>query len=84
MEWVLLVAVGAAFVLGLLFLDAYRKRGGHPRGRHENGGHGRTTPDVAEADEWARTARRMADSVAVSLRAWARGVDESARGVVEA
>ena len=88
MEWVLLVAVGAAFVLGLLFLDAYRKRGGHPRGRHENGGHGRTTPDVAEADaeadEWARTARRMAETEAESIRALARREAESARREAEA
>jgi ribonucrease Y len=85
-EWVLLVAVGAAFVLGLLFLDAYRKRGGHPRGRHEDGGPSRTTPDAAEteAEEWARTARRMAETEAESIRALAHREAESARREAEA
>jgi ribonuclease Y len=82
-EWVLLVAVGAAFVLGLLFLDAYRKRGGHPRGRHENGAHDRTSRE-AEAEEWARTARRMAETEAESIRVLARREAESARREAEA
>jgi ribonuclease Y len=85
-EWVLLVAVGAAFVLGLLFLDAYRKRGGHPRGRHENGTHSRTAHEAAEAEaeEWTRTARRMAETEAESIRALARREAESARREAEA
>jgi ribonucrease Y len=85
-EWVLLIAVGAAFVLGLLFLDAYRKRGAHPRGRHENGVSGRTSREAAEAEaeEWARTARRMAETEAESIRALARREAESARREAEA
>ena len=86
MEWVVLIAVGAAFLLGLLFLDAYRKRGGHARGRHENGTQGRTSREAAEAEaeEWARAARRMAETEAESIRAVARREAESARREAEA
>ena len=86
MEWVVLIAVGAAFLLGLLFLDAYRKRGGHARGRHENGTQGRTSREAAEAEaeEWARAARRLAETEAESIRAVARREAESARREAEA
>jgi len=85
-EWVLLVAVGAAFVLGLLFLDAYRKRGAHPRGRHENGTSARTSREAAEteAEEWTRSAVRMAETEAESIRALARREAESAHREAEA
>jgi ribonucrease Y len=89
-EWVVLVGLGAAFVLGLLFLDAYRKRSS-PAGPRRTAAAGAgaaagsPAPVVApetESDDpqnWARAARRLAETEAESIRALARREADSAR-----
>jgi ribonucrease Y len=58
---VLYAAVAALFLIGLLFVDSYRRRGRQPTG-------GQHTAAASEVDEYADSTRRVAESEAASIR----------------
>jgi ribonuclease Y len=67
-------AVGAAFVLGLLFVVAYGRRGGASAGRHADG----------PPDDSATEVRRAAHAEAIALRQAAQAEAEALRRAAEA
>ncbi len=93
MQWVLLSGVAVVLILGLAFIDAYRKRSRGAAGEaHRYGpGHaaGRPVPRAqideapaqteTDAAEWAQASRRMAEAEAESIRVMARREADSTR-----
>jgi ribonuclease Y len=69
--------IGAAFVLGLLFLAAYSRRGAAPAGRHQS------VPDVGHDDLLAES-RRAAEAEAAATRQAAQAEAEGLRRAAEA
>jgi ribonuclease Y len=74
MNGVWYAAIGAAFVLGLLFVFAYARRGVAPSGRHQ----------VPAADDAQLEARRAAQAEATALRQAAQAEAEGLRRAAEA
>ena len=75
MNGVWYAAIGAAFVLGLLFLLAYSRRAVPPSGRHEV---------AAAADDGQVEARRAAQAEATALRQAAQAEAEALRRAADA
>lgn len=76
MNGVWYAGIGAAFVLGLLFLAVYARRGGDPAGRHSATGAVATEEAVGEA-------RRVAQAEAAALRQAAQAEAEGLRRAAE-
>ncbi|MDQ2750523.1 MAG: ribonuclease Y [Actinomycetota bacterium] len=79
MQGVWFAAVAAVFVLGVLFVAAYSRRGAPPGGRHEVG-QGAT----ADAEAEIESARRLAAAEAASVRQLAQTEAEAVRRAAEA
>jgi ribonucrease Y len=73
-------AVGTLFILGVLFVAAYSRRGGPPNGRHEAALAGGTTDTAAEIE----SARRVAAAEAASIRQVAQTEADAAHRAAEA
>jgi ribonucrease Y len=80
MQGVWYAAVGAIFVLGLLFVAAYSRRGGPPGARHEPGPAAGTADTEAEIE----SARRVAAAEAASIRQVAQTEADAVRRSAEA
>jgi ribonuclease Y len=87
MQGVLYAAVGAAFLLGLFFVDSYRRRGAQGRaghsatGRHA-GDSGQAT--LEDTESYAESARRVAEAEAASIRQLAQTEADAHRRAAEA
>jgi ribonuclease Y len=79
MQGVWYAAVGAVFILGVLFVAAYARRGGAAGGRHE-AGPAATTDTEAEIE----SARRVATAEAASIRQVAQTEADALRRAAEA
>ena len=87
MQGVLYAAVGAAFLLGVFFVDSYRRRGSAGRGHHAaNGTRAAESGSAAlsEADGYAESARRVAEAEAASIRQLAQTEADAHRRAAEA
>ena len=86
MQGVLYAAVGAAFLLGVFFVDSYRRRGSIGRGHHAANG-ARTgesgSAALAETDGYAESARRVAEAEAASIRQLAQTEADAHRRAAE-
>jgi ribonucrease Y len=84
MQGVLYAAVAAVFVLGLFFIDSYRRRGSH---RSSAGARQREINSLAEiekSEDFAQSARRVAEAEAVSIRQLAQTEADAHRRAAEA
>src|SRR6266702_4631495 len=84
MQGVLYAAVAGAFVLGLFFIDSYRRRGSH---RSSAGARQREIDSLAEiekSEDFAQSARRVAEAEAVSIRQLAQTEADAHRRAAEA
>ncbi len=89
MQGVLYAAVGAAFLLGLYFVDSYRRRGALGRGSHSvhkaSGGYDSANASArADTESYAESARRVADAEAVSIRQLAQTEADAHRRAADA
>ncbi len=69
MQGVLYAAVVAAFLLGIYFIDSYRRRGARAPGPATSAG---GEDDQLDADNYAQSTRRVAEAEAASIRAVAQ------------
>jgi ribonuclease Y len=80
MQGVLYAAVIAAFLLGVYFIDSYRRRGARaPSPTASTGGE-----DEQDADSYAQSTRRVAEAEAASIRALAQTEADAQRRAVDA
>jgi ribonuclease Y len=80
MQGVLYAAVIAAFLLGVYFIDSYRRRGARaPSPTASTGGE-----NEQDADSYAQSTRRVADAEAASIRALAQTEADAQRRAVDA
>jgi ribonuclease Y len=83
MHGVLYAAVGAVFVLGLLFVYAYSRRGGSSRSRDADSSLS-PSPSSAELEAFAESARRIAQTEASSIRQLAEAEVDAERRSAQA
>jgi ribonuclease Y len=83
MQGVLYAAIGAVFIVGLFFVDSYRRRGSN---RPEHAGTDAAELDAAleESAAYAESARRVADAEAASIRQLAQNEADSQRRAAQA
>ncbi|HEY3631345.1 MAG TPA: ribonuclease Y [Jatrophihabitantaceae bacterium] len=81
MQGVLYAAIGAVFILGVFFVDSYRRRGSAQAARAAHAAHDAAERESAleEATAHADSARRVAEAEAASVRQLAQNEAESAR-----
>ena len=80
MQGVLYAVVIAAFLLGVYFIDSYRRRGARaPSPTASTGGE-----NEQDADSYAQSTRRVADAEAASIRALAQTEADAQRRAVDA
>ncbi len=68
MQGVLYAAVAAAFVLGLFFVDSYRRRGSHRATADDRQREIDSLAEIEKSEDYAQSARRVAEAEAVSIR----------------
>jgi ribonuclease Y len=78
MQGVLYAAVGAVFVVGLFFVDSYRRRGSVRAAEADRG------PADEESTAYVESARRVAEAEAVSIRQLAQNEADSQRRAAQA
>jgi ribonucrease Y len=81
MQGVLYAAVGAVFILGLFFVDSYRRRG---TGRSNAAREADRQAAVEESAAYAESSRRVADVEAASIRQVAQNEADSQRRAAQA
>jgi ribonuclease Y len=86
MSGVLYAAVGAAFVLGLYFVNSYRRRAQRPlvAAMPTESSSPVSAETVAEADAYADSTRRLADAEAASIRSLAQTEADAQRRAAQA
>jgi ribonuclease Y len=80
MQGVLYAAVIAAFLLGVYFIDSYRRRGARALSPTASTG----GEDEQDADSYAQSTRRVAEAEAASIRALAQTEADAQRRAVDA
>jgi ribonuclease Y len=81
MQGVLYAAVVAAFLLGIYFINSYRRRDARAPGPAASAG---GEDDQLDADNYAQSTRRVAEAEAASIRAVAQREADAQRRAVEA
>ncbi len=76
---VLYAAVAALFLIGLFFVDSYRRRGRQPTGAQ----HAAASLAASEVDDYAESTRRVAESEAASIRQLAQTESDANRRAAE-
>jgi ribonuclease Y len=84
MQGVLYAAVAAAFVLGLFFVDSYRRRGSHRATAGERQREIDSLAEIEKSEDFAQSARRVAEAEAVSIRQLAQTEADAHRRAAEA
>ena len=84
MQGVLYAAVAAAFVLGLFFVDSYRRRGSHRATADDRQREIDSLAEIEKSEDYAQSARRVAEAEAVSIRQLAQTEADAHRRAAEA
>src|SRR5882757_8684279 len=83
MQGVLYAAIGAVFIVGLFFVDSYRRRGSG-RAAHNARDAADREAALEESTSYAESARRVAEAEAASIRQLAQNEADSQRRSAEA
>jgi ribonucrease Y len=83
MQGVLYAAIGAVFIVGLFFVDSYRRRGS-TRPAHAATDAAELDAALEESSAYAESARRVADAEAASIRQLAQNEADSQRRAAQA
>ena len=84
MQGVLYAAVAAAFVLGLFFVDSYRRRGSGRASADDRQREIDSLAEIEKSEDYAQSARRVAEAEALSIRQLAQTEADAHRRAAEA